>query len=44
MKHKVEIMEVINFNDIDWTRKEFKKLFKKNDLIYVKKLSMETIV
>ncbi len=30
---------VINFTDIDWTRKEFKKLFKKNDIIYVKKLS-----
>ncbi len=29
----------INFNDIDWTRKEFKKLFKTGDIIYVKKLS-----
>ncbi len=29
----------INFNDIDWTRKEFKKLFKIGDIIYVKKLS-----
>ncbi len=29
----------INFNDIDWTRKEFKKLFKRGDIIYVKKLS-----
>ena len=24
---------VINFNDIDWTRKEFKKLFKRGDII-----------
>ena len=30
---------IISFNDIDWTRKEFKKLFKKGDIIYVKKLS-----
>ena len=30
---------VINFSDIDWTRKEFKELFKQNDIIYVKKLS-----
>ena len=30
---------VINFNDIDWTRKEFKKLLKKDDIIYVKKIS-----
>ena len=30
---------VINFNDIDWTRKEFKNLFKKGDIIYVKKIS-----
>ena len=29
----------INFNDIDWTRKEFKKLFKIGDIIYVMKLS-----
>ena len=29
----------INFNDINWTRKEFKKLFKNGDIIYVKKLS-----
>ena len=29
----------IKFNDIDWTRKEFKKLFKIGDIIYVKKLS-----
>ena len=29
---------IISFNDIDWTRKEFKKLFK-GDIIYVKKLS-----
>ncbi len=29
----------INFNDIDWTRKEFKKLFNIGDIIYVKKLS-----
>ena len=30
---------IINFNDIDWTRKEFKKLFEIGDIIYVKKLS-----
>ena len=30
---------VINFNDIDWTRKEFKQIFKKGDIIYVKKIS-----
>ena len=30
---------IINFDDINWTRKEFKKLFKKGDIIYVKKLS-----
>ncbi len=30
---------VINFNDIDWTRKEFKNLFKSGDIIYVKKIS-----
>ena len=30
---------IINFNDIDWTRKEFKSLFKKNDIIYVKEKS-----
>ncbi len=30
---------VINFSDIDWTRKEFKEIFKQNDIIYVKKLS-----
>ena len=30
---------IINFNDIDWTRQEFKKLFKIGDIIYVKKLS-----
>ncbi len=29
----------INFNDIDWTRQEFKKIFKTGDIIYVKKLS-----
>ncbi len=29
----------INFNDIEWTRKEFKKLFKIGDIIYVKKLT-----
>ncbi len=33
------IKGVINFNDISWTRKEFKELFKKGDIIYVKKLS-----
>ena len=30
---------IINFNDIDWTRKNFKDLFKKDDIIYVKKIS-----
>ena len=30
---------VISFNDIDWTRKEFKKLFTIGDIIYVKKIS-----
>ena len=30
---------VINFDDIDWTRKEFKQLFKIGDVIYVKKVS-----
>ena len=30
---------VINYNDIEWTRKEFKKLFKLGDIIYVKKIS-----
>ena len=30
---------VINFDDVNWTRKEFYKLFKKGDIIYVKKLS-----
>ena len=30
---------VINFDDVNWTRKEFHKLFKKGDIIYVKKLS-----
>ena len=34
-----ENIGTINFNDIDWTRKEFKKLFKIGDIIYVKKLS-----
>ena len=29
----------INFIDIDWTRKEFNKLFKIGDIIHVKKLS-----
>ena len=36
---KSGINGVINYNDITWTRKEFKNLFKKNDIIYVKKLS-----
>ena len=27
---------IINYNNIDWTRKEFKKLFKQGDIIYVK--------
>ncbi len=30
---------IINFNDIDWTRKEFNKLFKTGDIVYVKKIS-----
>ena len=30
---------IINYNDIDWTRKDFKKLFKIGDIIYVKKIS-----
>ena len=30
---------VINFNDIDWTRKGFNKLFQKGDIIYVKKIT-----
>ena len=30
---------VIKFNDIDWTRKSFKDLFKMDDIIYVKKIS-----
>ncbi len=30
---------VINFNDIDWTRKDFKNMFEIGDIIYVKKLS-----
>ncbi len=34
-----ENIGTINFNDIDWTRKEFKKLFKIGDIIHVKKLS-----
>ncbi len=29
----------IDFDDINWTRKEFKNLFKKGDIIYVKKIS-----
>ncbi len=29
----------INLNDINWTRKDFKNLFKIGDIIYVKKLS-----
>ena len=34
-----ENIGTINFNDIDWTRQEFIKLFKIGDIIYVKKLS-----
>ncbi len=30
---------IINYNDIDWTRKDFKKLFKIGDVIYVKRIS-----
>ena len=29
----------IDFNDIDWTRKDFKKIFQIGDIIYVKKIS-----
>ena len=30
---------IINFNDINWTRKEFKKLLKIGDIIYLKEIS-----
>ena len=30
---------IINYNDIDWTRKDFKKLFEIGDIIYVKRIS-----
>ncbi len=30
---------VINYEDINWTRKNFEQIFKVNDLIYVKKIS-----
>ncbi len=30
---------VINYDDINWTRKQFNQIFKINDLIYVKKIS-----
>ena len=30
---------IINYNDIDWTRKDFIKLFKIGDIIYVKRIS-----
>ena len=30
---------IISFNDIDWTREEFNKLFKRGDIIYVKKVT-----
>ncbi len=30
---------IINYEDINWTRKSFEEIFKINDLIYVKKLS-----
>ena len=33
-----ENIGIINFKDIDWTRKDFKKLFKNGDIIFVKKL------
>jgi len=39
IKTKNDDNGTINFSDIDWTRKEFKKLFKIGDIIYVKKLS-----
>ncbi len=38
IKTQNEFNGTINYNDIDWTRKEFKKLFKIGDIIYVKKL------
>ncbi len=30
---------IINYEDINWTRKDFNQIFKINDLIYVKKIS-----
>ena len=30
---------IINLTDVDWTRKDFKNLFKIGDIVYVKKLS-----
>ncbi len=30
---------IISYDDINWTRKNFNEIFKKNDLIYVKKIS-----
>ena len=30
---------IIKLSDVDWTRKEFKKIFKTGDVIYVKKIS-----
>ncbi len=30
---------VINYDDINWTRKQFNQIFKINDIIYVKKIS-----
>ncbi len=30
---------IIKLNDVDWTRKEFKKIFKIGDVIYVKEIS-----
>ena len=32
---------IINFKDINWTRKDFKELFNKGDVIFVKKQSKE---
>ena len=35
---------IINYEDINWTRKDFNQIFKINDLIYVKKFLMEYLV
>ena len=33
---------VINYKDISWTKKEFKNLFRKGDVIYVKKIDSQS--